>query len=90
MTVIANAEAKLVEVKNKVEGDLHDLALKLEAIFQRVHQAPVEDVVKEAVASDVHAAATKIEAVADTMRSDVDVADKVVDSADAAVDAAAK
>jgi hypothetical protein len=90
MSVFADVEKKLVDVKNKVDGDLKDIATKLEAVFQRVHQAPVEDVVKDAVASDIHAAATKVEAVADTMRSDVDAADKVVDTADAAVDATAK
>lgn len=90
MSVFADVEKKLVDVKGKVEGDLHDLTLKLEAIFQRVHQAPLEDVVKADIASNVHAAAVKVEAVADTMRSDVDTVDKVVDSADDAVDAAAK
>ena len=92
MSVFADVKNKLAEVGKKVENDLHlaGLVKKLEAVVERVHQAPVEDVVKEAVASDIHAAAVKVEAVADTMRSDVDVVDKVVDSADEAVDTAAK
>jgi hypothetical protein len=89
MSVFTDVEAKLVDVKNKVEGDLHTLLTHLEAVFQRVQQAPVEDIVKTAVASDIHAAAVKVEAVADTLRSDVNVADKVVNVAADAVDNAA-
>lgn len=89
MSVFADVEAKLASLKDKVEGDLHALVLKLEAVFQRLHNAPVEDVVKEAVASDIHAAASHVEAVADTLRSDVAVADKVVSAAADAVDKAA-
>jgi hypothetical protein len=90
MSVFADVEKKLADVKGKVEGDLHALTLKLEAIFQRVHQSPIEDVVKADIASKVHDAASHVEKVADTLRSDVDTVDKVVDSADAAVDSAAK
>lgn len=77
---------KLTEVKSKVEGDLKTLIEKLEAIFQHVQASPVEDVVKTAVAEDVHAAATSVEHVADTLRTDADDADKAVDSVDTAVD----
>lgn len=92
MVTLVEAKNKLIEVGKKVENDLHlaGLVKKLEAVVERVHQAPVEDVVKTAVASDIHDAATKVEAVADTMRSDVDAVDKVVDTADKAVDTAAK
>jgi hypothetical protein len=86
MSLVANLEAKLAEVKDKVEGDLHALVLKLEAVFQRVQRAPLEDVVKEAVVADLHTAAEHVSAVADTVRKDADVAVKVVDAADAVVD----
>ncbi|HEY1646014.1 MAG TPA: hypothetical protein VGF75_06685 [Candidatus Saccharimonadales bacterium] len=86
MSVLIDTEAKLAAVKNKVEGDLKVLITKLEAVFQHVSQAPLEDVVKEAVATNLHDAATKVEAIADTVRSDVDVVDKAVDTADSVVD----
>jgi hypothetical protein len=89
MSFITNLEAKLSEVKGKVEGDLHSLVLRLESVFQRVQQSPVEEVIKEAIVSDIHAAATHIETVADTLRSNVDVVDAVVDAADNAVKKAA-
>lgn len=71
MSVFTELEAKLADVKGKVEGDLHVLVTKLESIFQHIHLAPVEDVVKEAVAADIHAAATQVETVATTLRSEV-------------------
>lgn len=71
MSVFAELETKLADVKNSVEGDLHALVVKLESIFQHVKLAPVEDVVKEAVAEDVHAAATQVENVAATLKSEV-------------------
>jgi hypothetical protein len=86
MSVFTDVEAKLVDVKNKVEGDLHVLLTHLQSVLEHVHQAPVEEIVKTAVASDIHAAAVKVEAVADTLRSDVNVADKVVNAAADAVD----
>lgn len=71
MSVFAELETKLAEVKDNVEGDLHALVVKLESIFQHIKLAPVEDVVKKAVAEDVHAAATQVENVAETLRSEV-------------------
>lgn len=71
MSVFAELEAKLAAVKDNVEGDLHALVVKLESIFQHIHLAPVEDVVKKAVAEDIHAAATQVENVAATLRSEV-------------------
>lgn len=71
MSVFSELETKLADVKNKVEGDLHALVVRLESIFQHIHLAPVEDVIKEAVAADIHAAATQVETVADTLRSEV-------------------
>lgn len=90
MSVFTDVEGKFVELKSKLDGELHALVVKLESVFQHVQSSPVEAVVKEAVATDLHAAATKVEAVADTMRSDVDVVDKAVDAADTAVDTAVK
>ena len=75
MSFVAEVEAKLFEVKNKVEGDLHELVLKLEGIFHRVHQAELSGVFKQAVLSDIHAAVSHVEAVADQA---VDTADSVV------------
>jgi len=74
MTVFTELEAKLAEIKGKVEGDLHVLVTKLESIFQHIHLAPVENVFKEAVASDIHAAASQVELVAQTLRSEVTTA----------------
>jgi len=71
MSVFTELETKLADVKNKVEGDLHALVVKLESIFQHVQLAPVEDLVKEAVAADIHAAATQVETISDTLRSEV-------------------
>jgi hypothetical protein len=86
MSFITEVETKLSDVKAKAEGDLHNLVLKLEGILQRVHQVEVSGVFKQAVISDIHAAAVHAEAVADTLRSDVDVVDKAADTADEAVD----
>lgn len=71
MSVFTDVETKLGELKDKVEGDLHALVVHLESIFQHVNLSPVEAVVKEAVATDIHAAATQVEAVADTLKSEV-------------------
>lgn len=89
MSFVAEVEAKLSEVKDKVEGDLHALVLKLEGIFHRVHQAEVSGVFKQAVISDIHAAASHVGAVADALRTNADDVVKVVDAADEAVDKAA-
>jgi len=86
MNVIVDTEAKLNQLKNSLEGDFKVLVTKLEAVFQHIHQAPLEDVVKEAVATNLHDAATKVEAIADTLRSDVDVVDQAVDVVDTVVD----
>ena len=88
MTFVQDLEAKLEGLKDKVEGDLHSLVLKLESVFSRVHQAQLADTLKAAVTADIHAAASHVEAVADALRSDVDVVDETVDSADDAVDKA--
>ena len=48
----------------QVEGDLHELVLKLEEIFHRVHQVQVSSVFKQAVISDIHAAVSYVEAAA--------------------------
>lgn len=93
MSFVTEVEAKLSEVKDKVEGDLHALILKLEGIFHRVHQAEVSGVLKQAVISDIHAAASHVESVADAVRVDVKevvnnatkVAEDVVAKADVAV-----
>lgn len=85
MSFVTEVEAKLSEVKGKVEGDLHALVLKLEGIFHRVHQAEVSGVFKQAVISDIHAAASHVEAVAEAVQSNVDEAAKVVDTAVTAV-----
>jgi hypothetical protein len=89
MTFVQDLEAKFAGLKDKAEGDLHGLVLKLEALFNRVHQAQLADGLKQALSADIHAAATHVEAVADNVRSDVDVVDKAVDVADDAVDKAA-
>jgi hypothetical protein len=90
MSELKNLQAKLTELKNSLEGDLKAVVVKLESAFHHVQAAPVETAVKEAVASDLHDATDKVAAVADTLRSDVDVADKAVDSADTVVDTVAK
>lgn len=89
MSAFDELKTKLTELKGKVSGDLHALVTKLEAVAEHLHKSPLEDVVKETVTNDLHAAATHVERVADTVRSDVDVADKVVDAVDTAVDKAA-
>jgi len=88
MTFVNELEAKFTALKDKAEGDLHALVLKLEAVFNRVHQAQVADGLKHAISTDIHAAASHVEAIADTLRSDVDVAVQAVDAADDAVDKA--
>lgn len=90
MSVFTDLDAKLTELKTKVEGDLHTLVTKLQAVAHHVQASNVEPVVKEAVATDLHDATQKVADVADTLRADADVADKAVDTADAAVDVAAK
>lgn len=87
MTFVQNLEAKFAELKDKAEEDLHGLVLKLEAVFNRVHQAQVAEGLKQAVSADIHAAAVHVEAVVNKLRDDADVADKAVD---VAVDAADK
>ena len=88
MTFVTELEEKFISLKDKAEGDLHALVLKLEAVFSRVHQAQVADGLKAAISSDIHAAASHVEALADSLRSDADVAVKAVDAADDAVDKA--
>lgn len=80
MSVVTDVNDKLNEVKDKVEGDLKILVEKLESIFQHIQASPVEDVVKNAVAEDVDAAATTVEHVSDSIRSDVDSVDNAVDT----------
>lgn len=90
MSELTDLQAKLTELKTSFEGDLKAIVTKIESAFHHVQAAPVEAAVKEAVASDLHDATVKVAAVADTLRSDVDVADKVVDTADTVVDTASK
>ena len=90
MSAFEDLKTKLTELKSKATGDFHALVVKLEAVAEHLHKAPLEDVVKATVTADLHAAATHAERVADTARSDVDAADKVVDAADTAIKAAAK
>jgi hypothetical protein len=90
MSVVANFEAKLKAVKGKVEGDMKDLVLYIESVFHHIQASHVEDVVKNAVVSDLHAATVKIDNVANTIRIESDLADKAVDAADAAVTKAVK
>lgn len=85
MSVFSELESKLVDLKNKVNGELRSLVLNLESVFQHVHKSPVENVVKEAVASNIHDAATSVERLADTLRSDTDAVDQAVVVADTAV-----
>lgn len=80
MSAVTELETKLAHLKNTAEGDLHGIAVKLEAIYQHIVGSHVETVVKDAVVADVHDAATKVQTIADTMRSDVDAADDVVDA----------
>lgn len=100
MTFVQDLEAKFSHLKDVVDGDLHALVLKLEAVFNRVHVAEVSTGLKQAVSVDVHSALDHVAAVADTVRAKADVAevavvktaeaaDKVVDEADSALDAAA-
>lgn len=81
MSFVHDLETKFSDIKDNVEDDLHGLVLKLEAVFQRIHKSHLEDVVKDAVVSDIHAAATHVEAVATKLRASADVADKVAESA---------
>jgi hypothetical protein len=81
MSAVTDLAAKLTELKNTLEGDLHAVVVKLESVFHHVQAAPVEDIIKEAVTTDLHSAATKVEALADTLRSNVDVVDNAVDKA---------
>jgi len=71
MSVFTDLETKFSELKDNLEGDLHTLVVKLESVFQHIHLAPVEDVVKQAVAEDLHAAAAQVETVASTLKSEV-------------------
>lgn len=87
MTFVQNLEAKFTHLKDEVEGDLHGLVLKLEAVFNRVHVAEVSSVLKQAVSSDIHTALEHVAAVADTVRAKADVVDEVVDLADSKLDA---
>jgi hypothetical protein len=90
MSVIANFEAKLKSVKGKVDGDLKDLVIYLESVFHHVQASHVEDVVKNAVVSDLHAATVKVDNIANTVRIESDLADKAVDAVDTAVVQATK
>lgn len=80
MSFVHELEAKFSDIKNNVEDDLHGLVLKLEAVFQRIHKSHLEDVVKKAVVSDIHAATTHIEGVAAKLRSTADAASEVAET----------
>jgi hypothetical protein len=90
MSVVANFEEKLKTVKSKVEGDFKDLILHIEAVFQHVQTSHAEDVVKNAIISDLHAATVKVDNIANNIRIESDLADKAVDAADDAVNKATK
>lgn len=63
-------EEKLAHLKSTVEGDLKDVVLKVEAVFQHVRASHVEDLVKDAVYSELHDAAIKIGNIAATAVTD--------------------
>jgi hypothetical protein len=86
MNVETEVAVKLAKLKNSVDGDLHDLVVKLESIFQHITNSHSEDVVKAAVVADVAVAASHVKTIADTVRADADTADQVIDTVDSAVD----
>lgn len=89
MSFAKDLEAKFESLKTTVEGDLHAVVLKLEAIFNRVHLAEVSSGLKQAVSSDIDTVLHHVTVVADNVRVKADLADKVVDAADDTVDAEA-
>lgn len=88
MSFVQELEAKFAGLKDKAEDDLHALVVKLEAIFHRVHQAQLAEGLKQALSTDIHAAASHAEVVADKLRSDVkDVVSETVEVVKEAVQA---
>lgn len=81
MSVIHDFEETLKNVKNKVEGDLLDVLKHIEAVFHHLHVSHTEDVVKEAVVTNLHAATLKIDNIANAVRVTTDAADKAVEEA---------
>lgn len=68
MSVLVELEQRLASLKSKAEGDFHDLVLKLEAVFQHIHASHTEDVVKEAVATELNHAAIKVDNIVNQVR----------------------
>lgn len=90
MTIFHDLEDKLSSLKAKAVGDFHDLVLHIEAIYHHMHVAHAEPLVKEAIATELHAAAVKVDNIVNQVRLGADMADKVVDIAATAVDTAVK
>lgn len=81
MSVIHEFKETLANVKDKVEGDFKDLLKHLESVFHHLHVSHVEDVVKEAVVTDLHAATVKVDNIANAVRANADAVDKTVQEA---------
>ena len=81
MSVIHEFEDTLANVKNKVEGDFKDLLKHIESVFHHLHVSHAEDVVKEAVVTDLHVATLKIDNIANAVQVNADAADKTVEEA---------
>lgn len=77
MSLVA-LEENLSNLKTKVEGDLKDLVLKLEAVFHHIKASHVEDLVKTAVYTELHAATVKVDNIANAAINATEVVNAAV------------
>lgn len=75
---LVDLEENLSSLKTKVEGDLKDLVLKLEAVLHHVKASHVEPIIKDAVYTELHAATVKVDNIANAAIIATDVVNAVV------------
>lgn len=88
MSIFAEFQDLLSNVKGRVDGDIHDVVKHIESAFQHIHASHVEDIVKHAVVADLHAATVRIDNIANSVRANL--ADTALDIAVEAVSKAAR
>lgn len=86
--IMETLDEKLKHLKVTADGEFKTLITHLESVFHHVKNAPVEQIVKYAVATDLHEALLHVDNIANTTRATADTVDAAVDSVDDAVNKA--
>lgn len=78
MSIIAEFQETLSNVKGRVDGDFHDAVSYIESAYQHLHVSHAEDIVKHAIVADLHAATVKIDNLASSLKAQL--ADTTLDT----------